>query len=114
MIMATCQILSDPTNKIITLDRITEDISCLTLSVPSWNRIAVILDSVVMVMASCLTLSDPSWNRIAVILDSVVMVMASCLTVSVRRRKKAGKCTQKQRTLASPQKKKLYPSRGDK
>ena len=82
--------------------------SCLTLFVPSWNRIAVILDGIVMVMASCrtvsvlgkkiktsdrntlfmascLTLVVLSWNRIAVIQDSVVMVMAICLTVSVLR-----------------------------
>ena len=81
--------------------------SCLTLIVPSWNRIAVILDRIfiimascrtengpsrkitldrntfnTVVMASCLTLFAPSWNRIAVILDSVVTVMASW-TVSV-------------------------------
>ena len=85
--------------------------SCMTLIVPNWNRIAVILDRVFMVMASyrtangpsrkiitldrsttvvmasCLTSLVPSWNRIAVILHSVVTVMASCLTVSVPRRK---------------------------
>ena len=70
------------------IDRITMGMaSCLTLSVPNWNRIAETLDSVVKVMASCLTLIVPSWNRMTVILDSVVIVMASCLTVSVPRRK---------------------------
>ena len=86
---------------------------CLTLIVPSWNRIAVIVDRVFMVMASCLTVRGPSrktmkldritlvmancltlfvpsWNRIAVILKNVFMVMASCLTVSVPSRKKPG------------------------
>ena len=41
--------------KITTLDRITVMARCLTVFVPSWNRIAVILDRVVMVMAGCLT-----------------------------------------------------------
>ena len=84
--------------------------SCLTSFVSGSNRIAVILDSVVMVMAncltlrvprlkpttldryievtvSCLTLFVPSWNRLAVIIDGVVTVMASCLTVNPPRRK---------------------------
>ena len=36
-------------------------------------------------MARCLTLIVPSWSRVAAILDRVVMVMASCLTSSVPR-----------------------------
>ena len=43
--------------------------SRLTSFVPGSNRIAVILDSVVMVMDSRLTLFAPSWSRIAAILD---------------------------------------------
>ena len=39
--------------KITTLDRITVMARCLTVFVPSWNIIAVILDSVFIVMASC-------------------------------------------------------------
>ena len=39
------------------------------------------LDRITVVMARCLTVFVPSWNRIAVILDRAVMVMASCLTV---------------------------------
>ena len=88
-------------SKIITLEKITVVMaSCLTLIVPSWNRISVILERVFMVVASCrtvsglrrkmttldrttvvmaswLALSVPSWNRIAEILDSVVMVITS-------------------------------------
>ena len=76
--------------------------------VPSWNRIAGTLDSVVTVMArcltvsvprrnlitldrftvivGCLTLSVPSGNKIAVILDRVFMVVTSYLTLRVPRR----------------------------
>ena len=106
-----CVSVSGPSRKIITLDRIAVVMaSCLTLTVPSWNRIAVILDRVfivkasyrtvsgpsrkiiklyriTVVMASCLTLFVLSWNRIAVMLDSVVTVMASCRTGSVPSRK---------------------------
>ena len=49
--------------------------SCLTLFVPSWNRKAIILDSVAMVMASCLTVSGPS--RKEILLDIITVVMAS-------------------------------------
>ena len=54
--------------------------SCLTLRVPQKKIIA--LGIITVAMASCLTLFVRSWNRIAVILNRVVMVMASCLTVS--------------------------------
>ena len=91
--------------------------SCLTLFVPSWNKIAVILyilfmvmdrcltvrgpssnmlaiDIITLVMASCLTLIAPSWDRIAVIIDCVFMVMGNCLAESVNKH--------------------MYPSRRDK
>ena len=38
-------------------------------------------------MARCPNLIVPSWSRVAAILDRVVMVMASCRTVSMPRRK---------------------------
>ena len=37
----------------------------------------ITLDRNNVLLASCLTLFVPSWNRIAVILDSVVVVMAN-------------------------------------
>ena len=86
--------------------------SILTVSGPS--RKIITLDRIAVVMASCLTLFIRSWNRRAGILDSLFMVMASCLTVSVPSRKKAGECAQKQRTQVYPQKKRMFPSRGDK
>ena len=52
--------------------------SCLTVFVHSWNRIAVILDRVVMVMASCLTVRVPSRKKLR--LDIITVVMVSCLT----------------------------------
>ena len=53
--------------------------SCLTLFVPSWNRIAVILDSVFMIVSSCLALSVPRGKIIT--LDRITGVIASCLTL---------------------------------
>ena len=50
--------------------------SCLTVS-GSGGKV-ITLDIITVVMASCLTLFVPSWNIIAVILDSVFIVMASC------------------------------------
>ena len=110
MFIASGMTVSVPRRKIKQLDRFSV-VSCLTLLVPSRNRSAGILDSVVMAnascltvrvpsgnvitleiltvtMASCLTLFVPSCNIIAVILYRVFMVMASCLTVSVPRRRK--------------------------
>ena len=51
------------------------------------NRKIKTLDKNTVFMASCLTLFVPSWNRIALITDSVFMIMASCLTVSGPSRK---------------------------
>ena len=45
--------------KITTLDRITVMARCLTVFVPSWNRIAVRQAGIVTVMASWLTVSAP-------------------------------------------------------
>ena len=45
------------------------------------------LDRITVVMARCLTVFVPSWNRIAVIIDSVFMVMASRLIVSVSQKR---------------------------
>ena len=65
---------------VITLDRITVVMaSCLTFFVPSWNRMAVILNSIDMVMTSYLALSVPRQKIIA--LDRITVVMASCLTL---------------------------------
>ena len=47
------------------------------------------LDRNTVLMWSCLTLLIPSWNRMAVFLDVAVTVMASCPTVSMPRLKKA-------------------------
>ena len=46
----------------------------------------ITLDRNTVLLASCLTLFIPSWIRLAVIREKIVMVMASCLTVSVPRR----------------------------
>ena len=55
--------------------------SRLTIFVLSWNRIAVILDRVIMVMASCLTVS--MLRRKVITLDRNAVVMASCLILIV-------------------------------
>ena len=66
----------------IPLDRTTVVMaSCLTLIVPSWNRIAVILDRVFMVMASCRTVSGPS--REIITLDRITVIITSCWTLFV-------------------------------
>ena len=47
------------------------------LTVSMLRRKIITLDGITAVMASCLTVIVPSWNGIAVILDSVFTVMAS-------------------------------------
>ena len=56
---------------------------CLTVRGPSSNMLAI--DRITLVMASCLTLIAPSWDRIAVIIDCVFMVMGNCLAESVNK-----------------------------
>ena len=60
--------------------------SCLTLSVTRLRKINLDINTVVTVSWS--TLFVPSWNRSAVIIDGVVMVLDCCLTVSALKRKK--------------------------
>ena len=60
--------------------------SCLTMSVTRLRKINLDINTVVTVSWS--TLFVPSWNRSAVIIDGVVMVMDCCLTVSALKRKK--------------------------
>ena len=78
--MASCLTVSGSGGKVITLDIIAMVMATsLTLFVPSWNRIAVILDSVFMIVSSCLALSVPRGKIIT--LDRITGVIASCLTL---------------------------------
>ena len=49
--------------------------------VPRWNRMAVILDKVIIVMARYLTVS--MLRRKIITLDGITVVIARCLTVIV-------------------------------
>ena len=80
--MASCLAVSVPRRKTITLDRNTVVMaSRLTVFVPRWNRMAVILDKVIMVMSSYLTVS--MLRRKIITLDGITVVIARCLTVIV-------------------------------